>query len=164
MIKNIILFMISICFSGLLHAKNAELDILHSWMVENYEFIEINLEKTESLVSIPTIVTLVEIWKIRDGALSGEVSPLLIIALKNDPHNTLTLLSNSSLSFNKWLNELEGMVFTDHSGSESNILEKLRVETLVSLKSYSRNNSKELKAMADALIEKLEVIEVRSID
>ncbi|WP_282249070.1 hypothetical protein [Vibrio campbellii] len=107
---------------------------------------------------------MVEIWKRRDGAISGEVSPLLLVALKVEPQNTLLLLSESPESFDKWLNELEGMVFTDHTGNETNRLEKLRVDVLVSMKSYSRKQPDKLKSMADALIERLEVINVSVID
>ncbi|MCS0449420.1 hypothetical protein [Vibrio diabolicus] len=79
---------------------------------------------------VPALFSLVEIWKRRDGAISGEVSPLLLVALKIEPQNTLLLLPENPESFNKWLNELEGMVFTDHTGDESNQLEKLRVDVL----------------------------------
>jgi len=87
--------------------------------------------------------------------------PLLLVALKIEPQNTLLLLSENPESFNKWLNELEGMVFTDHTGDESNQLEKLRVDVLATMKSYSRKKPDKLKSMADALIERLEVIRVR---
>jgi len=53
------------------------------------------------------------------------------------------------------------MVFTDHTGDESNQLEKLRVDVLATMKSYSRKKPDKLKSMADALIERLEVIRVR---
>ncbi|EME0096365.1 hypothetical protein VXI05_004469 [Vibrio parahaemolyticus] len=133
-------------------------------MIENYKSIESNLEKKEALEIVPTLFSLVEIWKRRDGAISGEVSPLLLVALKVEPQNTLLLLSESPESFYKWLNELEGMVFTDHTGNERVRLERLRVEVLETMKSYSRNRSDKLKPMADALIERLEVIKVRVID
>ncbi|WP_253652136.1 MULTISPECIES: hypothetical protein [unclassified Vibrio] len=89
---------------------------------------------------VPALFSLVEIWKRRDGAISGEVSPLLLVALKIEPQNTLLLLPENPESFNKWLNELEGMVFTDHTGDESNQLEKLRVDVLATMKSYSRKS------------------------
>ncbi|MGP1388571.1 hypothetical protein ACXHP7_18020 [Vibrio chemaguriensis] len=89
---------------------------------------------------VPALFSLVEIWKRRDGAISGEVSPLLLVALKIEPQNTLLLLPENPESFNKWLNELEGMVLTDHTGDEGNQLEKLRVDVLATMKSYSRKS------------------------
>ncbi len=154
----------SVFFSLPIYAKNQEVNLLHNWMIENYQSIESNLEKKEASEMVPTLFSLVEIWKRRDGAISGEVSPLLLVALKVEPQNTLLLLSESPESFDKWLNELEGMVFTDHRGDASNQLEKLRVDVLATMKSYSRKQPDKLKSMADVLIERLEVIRVRVID
>lgn len=164
MIRNITILMMSVFFSLPMYAKNQEVNLLHNWMIENYQSIESNLEKKEASEMVPTLFSLVEIWKRRDGAISGEVSPLLLVALKVEPQNTLLLLSEKQESFDKWLNELEGMVFTDHRGDESNQLEKLRVDVLATMKSYSRKQPDKLKLMADALIERLEVIRVRVID
>ncbi|MGR5108901.1 hypothetical protein [Vibrio jasicida] len=159
----VILILSAFC-SGLLHAKTPEVSLLHNWMIENYKSIEPNLEKKEALETIPTLFSLVEIWKCRDGAISGEVSPLLMVALKVEPKNTLLLLSESPESFNDWLNELEGMVFTDLTGNEVARLEKLRIDVLATMKSYSKEQPDKLKPMADALIEKLKAIRVSGID
>ncbi|WP_104046862.1 hypothetical protein [Vibrio jasicida] len=164
MIRNMATLVVSVFCSGLLYAKTPEVSLLHNWMIENYKSIESNLEKKEGSKIVPTLFSLVEIWKRRDGAISGEVSPLLLVALKVEPQNTLLLLSESPESFDKWLNELDGMVFTDHTGNEANRLEKLRVDVLATMKSYSRKQPDKLKSMADALIERLEVINVSVID
>ncbi|MGI9949238.1 hypothetical protein [Vibrio hyugaensis] len=164
MIRNITILMMSVFLSLQVYAKNPEVNLLHNWMIENYQSIESNLEKKEASEMVPTLFSLVEIWKRRDGAISGEVSPLLLVGLKVEPQNTLLLLSENSESFNKWLNELEGMVFTDHTGDESNQLEKLRVDVLATMKSYSRKQPDKFKPMVDALIERLEVIRVRVVD
>ncbi|TOP12801.1 hypothetical protein CGH22_24405, partial [Vibrio parahaemolyticus] len=87
-----------------------------------------------------------------------------LIALKVEPQKTLLLLSENPESFNKWLNELEGMVFTDHTGNDSDRLEQLRVDVLATMKSYSGKQSDKLEPMADALIERLDAIRVRTID
>ncbi|YCO04928.1 hypothetical protein ACB087_15665 [Vibrio sp. VNB-15] len=102
--------MMSAVLSLQVYAKEIEVDLLHSWIVENYQTIELNLEKKEYSEIVPIVFSLVEIWKRRNGAISGEVSPLLLIALKVEPQNTLLLLSEKPEPFNKWLNELEGMV------------------------------------------------------
>ncbi|MDN3678823.1 hypothetical protein QWZ04_00485 [Vibrio tapetis subsp. quintayensis] len=164
MIRILIILTMSVFCSLQVYAKTPETNILHNWMVENYQSIESNLEKKEASEIVPTLFSLVEIWKRRDGAISGEVSPLLLVALKVEPHNTLLLLSQTPGSFNKWLNELEGMVFTDHTGDEREQLEKLRRDVLATLKTYSRQQPDKLTLMADALIERLEVIRVRVID
>ncbi len=87
-----------------------------------------------------------------------------MVALKVEPKNTLLLLSESPESFNDWLNELEGMVFTDLTGNEVARLEKLRIDVLATMKSYSKEQPDKLKPMADALIEKLKAIRVSGID
>ncbi|CAM4122955.1 PH domain-containing protein [Vibrio vulnificus] len=164
MIKSVIIFIVSFLCSCQLYAKNPEVSLLHNWMIENYESIESNLDERDVSEIVPTIFSLVEIWKRRDGAISGEVSPLLLIALKVEPQKTLLLLSENPESFNKWLNELEGMVFTDHTGNDSDRLEQLRVDVLATMKSYSGKQSDKLESMADALIERLDAIRVRTID
>lgn len=87
-----------------------------------------------------------------------------MVALKVEPKNTLLLLSESPESFNDWLNELEGMVFTDLTGNEVARLEKLRIDVLATMKSYSKEQPDKFKPMADALIEKLKAIRVSVID
>ncbi|HHF2856172.1 hypothetical protein MTR11_09020 [Vibrio sp. CCB-PB317] len=164
MIRNMAILIVSVFCSGLLYAKTPEVSLLHNWMIENYKSIESNLEKKGGSKIVPTLFSLVEIWKRRDGAISGEVSPLLLVALKVEPQNTLLLLSENPESFDKWLSELEGMVFTDHTGNEANRLEKLRVDVLATMKSYSIKQPDKLKLMADALVERLEVIKVSVID
>ncbi|HHF0559217.1 hypothetical protein WMQ59_18735 [Vibrio diabolicus] len=67
--------MMSVFFSLPMYAKNQEVSLLHNWMIENYQSIESNLEKKEALEMVPALFSLVEIWKRRDGAISGEVCP-----------------------------------------------------------------------------------------
>lgn len=81
-------------------------------MIDNHQTIETTLKDSNPSTLVPTIFTLIEIWKRRDGALSGEVSPLILKALIADPYTTLLLLSKQPLSFDNWLDELEGMAFT----------------------------------------------------
>ncbi|MGI9916776.1 hypothetical protein [Vibrio owensii] len=164
MMRNIAILMVSVFCSGLLYAKPPEVSLLHNWMIENYKSIELNLSERKTTEMVPTLFSLVEIWKHRDGAISGEVSPLLLVALAAGPQNTLLLLSGSPESFDKWLNELEGMVFTDHTGREMVRLEKLRLDVLATMKSYSKKQPDNFKPMVEALIERLEVIKVSVVD
>lgn len=45
MIRNITIIMMSAVLSLQVYAKEIEVDLLHSWIVENYQTIELNLEK-----------------------------------------------------------------------------------------------------------------------
>ena len=39
------MLMMSVFFSLPMYAKNQEVNLLHNWMIENYQSIETNLEK-----------------------------------------------------------------------------------------------------------------------
>ncbi|ASC60185.1 hypothetical protein FORC37_p060 (plasmid) [Vibrio vulnificus] len=74
MIKSVIILIVSFLCSCQLYAKTPEVSLLHNWMIENYKSIELNLDERDVSEMVPTIFSLVEIWKRRDGAISGEVS------------------------------------------------------------------------------------------
>lgn len=162
MIRTLALLLTSMFYSIIVWGESQDLKLSHSWMNENYETIEANLYDRNSAVFFPTVSTLVDIWSQRDGALSGEVSPLILVALQVDPETTLSLLAKNYSSFEKWLNELEGMVFTDHTGVQKDELEQLRVSTLSSLNAYSEVG--EMALLSRLLADKLMTIEVRVID
>ena len=56
------------------------------------------------------------------------------------------------------------MVFTDHTGREMVRLEKLRLDVLATMKSYSKKQPDNFTPMVEALIERLEVIKVSVVD
>jgi len=145
-------------------ALPAKVKLNHTWMNDNYQSIELQLQGGEDFLAIPLINTLVEIWLKRDGAISGEVSPLIVVALVNNAEPTLILLSEHPESFEKWLNELEGMVFTDHVGTESGKLKKLKYNAVESMRGYSVSGRPELVVYAEQLILRLESISVRAVD
>lgn len=136
----------------------------HKWMNDNYQSIESTLNNGEEVSVIPVINTLVEIWLNRDGAVSGEVSPLIVLALINNAEPTLILLSENPDSFNRWLNELDGMVFTDHTGTEFEKLNNLKYQAIESMRAYSKYGRAELVLFAHQLIEQLESISVQTVD
>lgn len=162
--KIITLLIISLGISGLINAKELDVGLIHTWMNDNYEVIETNLYESDASVVVPTLNTLIDLWLTRDGSISGEVSPLIAVGLKVHPELTLQMLSVNKPSFERWLDELDGMVFTDHSGHQIEQLEKLRIDLIHSLQEYSLEGSTSLTPMSQRLIEKLNSIEIRVIE
>ncbi|MGR5150172.1 hypothetical protein ACQKP8_26950 [Photobacterium alginatilyticum] len=144
-------------------AVTPRMKLNHSWMNDNYQSIESILKHGEELSVIPVLNTLIDIWLNRDGGVSGEVTPLIVIALINNAEPTLILLSEHPDSFERWLNELDGMVFTDHAGTESEKLNKIKYHVLESMEAYSKNGRQELTIYAEQLIERIEHISVRTV-
>lgn len=91
------------------------------------------------------------------------MSPLILKALIADPYTTLLLLSKQPLSFDNWLDELEGMAFTAYDTNDKAGLETLRVDVMQSLRSISEANEGKLTLMASQLINRLSHIEIRDI-
>ncbi len=91
------------------------------------------------------------------------MSPLILKALIADPYTTLLLLSKQPLSFDNWLDELEGMAFTAYDTNDKAGLEMLRVDVMQSLRSISEANEGKLTLMASQLINRLSHIEIRDI-
>ncbi|KLV05523.1 hypothetical protein ABT56_11170 [Photobacterium aquae] len=135
------------------------------WMKENHRLIEMDLKNRKTNEIIKDLNTLTNIWIERDGAVSGEVSPLLIIAIEKHTDFTLSILSSHPRSFNKWLNELEGIVFTDFNGDQKEKLLKMKKSLSDSLVIYLQSEpSESLKPFALELLKKTNEISVSQIN
>lgn len=136
----------------------------HVWMQSHYTVIEHDL-RTQSLDAvIPHITTLVSIWEQRDGAMSGEVSPLLITAIIHHTDTTLAMMGASTAAYSKWLNELEGIVFTDFSGDQFAALVALKSALSDALKHYVAIEPVQSQhTVALQLLTHIEAITVRTV-
>ncbi|CAE6903702.1 hypothetical protein ACOMICROBIO_LMKGKHOH_02243 [Vibrio sp. B1FIG11] len=164
MLKNIVI-LIFLMFSSSVIASTPRTELNLLWMKNNYFVIQEHLESDESKIVVPTINTLGEIWVHRDGAVSGEVSLLLLVALTHHTYITLAVLSSEPDSFSKWLNELQGIVFTDFNGGEVEQLSHAKEDLVRALSLYMNSNPQvALAPYGESLLERLEGISIRSVD
>ncbi|EGR0111181.1 hypothetical protein OC508_20070 [Vibrio vulnificus] len=160
-----VLILSLLLFSSSAISSLSRVDLNLRWMKDNYTVIEEILSGDYSHMVIPTVNTLGEIWFHRDGGVSGEVSPLLVIGLTHHTSITLAVLSSKPDSFSKWLNELQGIVFTDFNGGEVERLTQSHEELVRALRTYLASNPQEDFAhYGQILLERVEVISVRSVD
>lgn len=163
-LKNIVTLIFPV-FSTATFASSPRTELNLRWMKDNYLTIQEHLKNDDSKLIVPIINTLGEIWVHRDGAVSGEVSPLLLVALNHHTHITLVVLSSEPDSYSKWLNELEGIVFTDFNGEEVERLSHAKEALVKALVSYTNSNPKTiLIPYGERLLERLEEITIRSVD
>lgn len=135
------------------------------WMSKGNTNIEHYLSKNDESVSIPIIYTLTSIWVKRDGATSSEVSPLLAEAIIHEPKLTFLSLKEHGESYKRWLEELQGALFTDYQGTQREVLQSLHTELLNSLQEYITNeNDMALKSLAIELQNRVKQIRVRVVD
>ncbi|MGY0614863.1 hypothetical protein [Vibrio sp. FJH11] len=157
--------LVFLVFSATVIASTPRTEINLQWMKSNYSIIQQKLRHDDSILVVPTINTLGEIWIHRDGAVSGEVSSLLLVALTHHTHISLAVLSSEPDSFLKWLNELQGIVFTDFNGGEVEQLSQTKEDVVRALSSYMNSNPQVMLApYGKSLLERLEEITIRSVD
>jgi hypothetical protein len=135
-----------------------------TWLHDNYPEIEDVVNNKESSYFIPVINTLNDIWIKRDGATTGEISPLLAYALISNPELVLCVLSQQPDSFTKWLSQLQGTLFTDVTGEKSDELKIILSDLQSSMSNYSKTGKKILTPFSKQLGEQLKLIEVRVVD
>lgn len=80
-------------------------------MNDTYKVVETNLYESNASNRFPTLSTLIDLWFTRDGSISGEVFLLMVVGPKVHPELTLRMMLVNKSSFERWLDELEGMVF-----------------------------------------------------
>lgn len=93
------------------------------------------------------------------------MSLLLLVALTHHTYITLAVLSSEPDSFSKWLNELQGIVFTDFNGGEVERLSHAKEDLVRALRLYMNSNPQvALAPYGESLLERLEGISIRSVD
>jgi len=113
------------------------------WLHENYSDIEILVQKKgENSSLIPVLNTLGEIWYKRDGGSTGEISPLLAKALITNPDLMLSVLADYPESFSQWLSQLQGILFTDFTGTQFNELKKLHSRLYKAMQDIQKSDMK----------------------
>ncbi|OAN11382.1 hypothetical protein A3K86_20775 [Photobacterium jeanii] len=136
-----------------------------SWFSGNYQHIETSLLTQDTDSVLPLINTLGEIWLQRDGAISGEVSPLLAQAIIMHPEVTLAVLSSHPNSYQKWVErELNGMLFTAQTDKEKLELEMLQGSLAGALADYIPTANTQLKPYAQSLLTAVEASNIRIVD
>ncbi|WP_064608794.1 hypothetical protein [Photobacterium sp. J15] len=134
------------------------------WFLSNYHSIERTILTEDKKAVIPILNTLGEIWYKRDGATSGEISPLLAQALITHTDIALSVLSDYPESFERWLAQLQGVLFTDIDGNQKDSLIALRSELITTLSEYSQIGDKRLVPYALRLLDRIKEINVRVVD
>lgn len=145
-------------------AKTSLNTINLDWLQNNYSDIETIVKNKNSVYFVPVLNTLGDIWYKRDGATTGEISPLLAKSLIANPDLMLYIFAEHPDSFSKWLSQLQGTLFTDITGENYNKLKILHLELYKSMNSYIKTGNKDLVPFSKRIIEKLKVIKVRVVD
>lgn len=135
-----------------------------TWLHNNYSEIEKVVNNNDSPYFVPVINTLSDIWYKRDGATTGEISPLLAYALISKPELVLCTLAQHPESFKKWLSQLQGTLFTDVTGEQSDELKKIHSNLQISMDNYTETGKAYLIPFSKQISEQLKLIEVRIVD
>ncbi|MDO6775804.1 hypothetical protein Q4591_10580 [Shewanella sp. 3_MG-2023] len=135
-----------------------------NWFNNNYVQIENVLAQDADLSLVPYLNTLIVMWTKRDGAMTGEISPLLAVSLINHPELTLRAFAEHPKSYERWLTQLQGTLFTDFSGNDHKSLKKLHCDLSSAMENYSQYGDESLIPLAMNLLESLKAIEIRVVD
>lgn len=155
------LLLLMYCFSA--QATSLKNEINLSWLSEHIEDVEKNLSNHNTYQLIPVINLLSDIWYNRDGATTGEVSIPIIKALIFHPELMLPMLIEKTDSFERWLLQFNGIVFTDFSGDNAEDLKLLHKKLTESMSNFIAHCDVELKPYAHKILKQLEITEVRVI-
>ena len=113
---------------------------------------------------IPILNTLTEIWLKRDGGTTAEVSLPIMSALIKHPKLMLPMLTEDSKSFERWLKQFNGIVFTDFSGDRKDQLERMHSELEKSMIECLTRCDKELIPFAEQIVEQLKNTMITVVD
>lgn len=134
------------------------------WFHRNYDHIMVTINSGKNVSLVPIVNTIGQIWKKRDGGISGEVSPVIATLLIQEPDLMLSVFEENSEHFSKWLDELQSPLFTDFTGSDYENLVVLHRELLNAMIEYSKSGDSRLVPFSKRLVEKLRTIDVRVVD
>lgn len=160
--KILIPILLGVSFSAFSTTYQNEINL--AWFHENHEYISIAIDSGEFTPLVPIVNTIGEIWKKRDGGISGEVSPVIAKLLVKEPELMLSVFEANPEHFSRWLNELQSPLFTDFTGNEYESLVTLHHDLLGMMLKYSKDGNPRLVPFSRRLVEKLKVIDVRVVD
>ena len=107
---------------------------------------------------------LLDAWKHRDGAVSGEISVFFETGLIYKPELIFNMFRDEASEFDAWLKQIDAQMFTDYLGEQVNTLERLKKEIISSLTNYVDNSTDNLNTeLANKVIKKVSKIRVRKI-
>ncbi len=161
--KKIIFFLFFLC-SLPAQAVSIKNEINLTWMADNFQQVEKTVSGNRSYELIPVINTLSEIWHRRDGATTGEVSTLIIRALIFHPELMLPMLADKPDSFERWLSQFNGIIFTDYSGDTFDELKLLHKQLTESMLNVSNSCDSGLTHYANRILKQLTITEIKRID
>ena len=98
------------------------------WLDQNLPRITETVTDEITFELIPVLNTLASIWLKRDGGTTAEVSLPIMSALIKHPNLMLPMLTEDTKSFERWLKQFNGIVFTSFSGDSKEKLEKIHTE------------------------------------
>ncbi len=113
--------------------------ITSEWYHDNKDKIIYSIKDT-TVNSGPTLDTLINIWKNRDGVIGAEVTQYFVLALINKPNQIIKLFTKYPKSFDEWVDEIPSNILTDY-GDDPYIISDQRNQIIYALKKY--------KAIAD---------------
>ncbi|TOL43199.1 hypothetical protein CGH98_23385, partial [Vibrio parahaemolyticus] len=80
-------------------------------------------------------------------------------------HVTLAVLSSEPDSFSKWLNELQGIVFTDFNGGDVEQLSQTKEDVVRALNLYMNSSPQTaLAPYGKNLLERIQKVSIRSVN
>jgi predicted PurR-regulated permease PerM len=150
-----------------IHATESLVTVNYQWYLNNYDSVQETIQKGDEREVVPIINTIGAIWRDRDGAIFIEVAPAIAQALLYVPKWMLLWFQANQTQFDAWIETLPYALLTDYVGQTDSVakLKQLRQRLISALSGYSGTEiDRNLKAMADRLIERLQTTEVRAID
>ncbi|UTV99857.1 hypothetical protein KDW99_01525 [Marinomonas rhizomae] len=134
------------------------------WLTSHQEYVDNALTSEQSKDFLPVLNTVIAVWERRDGALTAEISPLILQAIIAEPELTFDALHDNPKSFNRWLKQLQGQVFTAINPDQVQPLNDLKMELETSLSSYIIHPDAPFKKQAKRLLEQVQAISVYMVD
>lgn len=159
-----IIFLLLFIYPLFTQAASLKNEINLAWMANNFQQIEKTVSGNKSYELIAVINTLADIWYHRDGATTGEVSIPIIHALISHPELMLPMLADKPDSFDLWLSQFNGIIFTDFSGNSFNELKLLHEQLTESMFNFSKSCDPNLMPHAGKILKQLKITEVKRID
>lgn len=134
------------------------------WLTSHQEQVNSALSEEQSKDFLPVLNTVMAVWERRDGALTAEISPLILHAIIAEPNLTFDALHDSPKSYSRWLKQLQGQVFTAINAEQVQPLNDLKIALETSLASYIINPDAEFIEPAKRLLEQVQTISVYMVD